>query len=237
MKRVLICEDESSIRAFVVINMKRAGYEVIEAETGEEAIEKYTNALNSKEGKVDIALLDVMLPGIDGFQVCKHLRNLDETMGIIMLTARSQDSEKVQGLKTGADDYVTKPFSPMELVARVNALYRRINAIENKESMQYVEELVSGDFVLNLRNRSLKKNGEHIDLTQLEFQILEYFFTNPDKIFSRNDILKRVWGSDFYGDDKIVDVNIRRLRMKLEDDPSDPTHICTVWGKGYKWEK
>lgn len=237
MKRLLICEDEASIRSFVVINLKRAGYDVIEAGSGEEAIQLYEEALESKEGKVDIALLDVMLPGINGFEVCKQLRSHDETMGIIMLTARSQDAEKVEGLKTGADDYVTKPFSPTELVARVNALYRRINAIENKESMQYMEELVSGDFTLNIRSRTLKKNGEQIDLTQLEFQILEYFFTNPDKIFSRADILKRVWGGDFYGDDKIVDVNIRRLRMKLEEDPSDPKHICTVWGKGYQWQK
>lgn len=237
MKRVLICEDESSIRAFEVVNMRRAGYDVIEASSGEDALRLFEEAKNSKEGKVDIALLDVMLPGINGFEVCRLLRDQDDTMGIIMLTARSQDEEKVQGLKTGADDYVTKPFSPVELVARVNALYRRINAIQNKEAMQYMEELVSGDFSLNLRSRTLKKSGELIDLTQLEFQIMEYFFTNPDKTFSRVDILKRVWGNDFYGDDKIVDVNIRRLRMKIEDDPSNPRHICTVWGHGYKWEK
>lgn len=237
MKRILICEDESSIRAFIVVNMRRAGYDVVEAGTGEDAVQLYEEALESKEGKIDIALLDVMLPGINGFEVCKTLRQKDETMGIIMLTARSQDAEKVQGLKTGADDYVTKPFSPTELVARVNALYRRIDAVQTKESIQYVEDLISGVFTLNIRSRTLKKNGELIDLTQLEFQILEYFFTNPNKIFTRIDILKRVWGNDFYGDDKIVDVNIRRLRMKLEDDPSNPKHICTVWGKGYKWEQ
>lgn len=234
MKRILICEDEASIRDFVVLYMKRAGFIVLEAGSGEEALEKFTASEEAGES-VDVALLDVMLPGIDGFEVCRRLRETSDTMGIIMLTARTQESEKVNGLMTGADDYVTKPFSPSELVARVEALYRRLSKTKSADVATYTEEIVSGEFTLNVRSRTLMKNEKQIDLTQLEFQILEYFFRNPEQTFSRTDILNRVWGEDYYGDDKIVDVNIRRLRMKLEEDASAPTHICTVWGQGYCW--
>lgn len=234
MKRILICEDEASIRDFVVLYMKRAGFTVLEAGSGEEAVEKFTASENAGE-PVDVALLDVMLPGINGFEVCRLLREKSDTMGIIMLTARTQEAEKVSGLMNGADDYVTKPFSPSELVARVEALYRRLSKTRAADAVTYKEEIVSGEFTLNVRNRTLTKSGEQIDLTQLEFQILEYFFTNPGQTFSRTDILNRVWGEDYYGDDKIVDVNIRRLRMKLEEDASSPRHICTVWGQGYSW--
>ena len=231
MKRVLVCEDESSIREFVVINLKRSGYEVIEAGSGEEALKKY----DAEQGGVDIALLDIMLPGMDGFAVCRELRERSGTMGIIMLTARTQEMEKVGGLMMGADDYVTKPFSPSELMARVDALYRRVQAVRSREEVSYLEEIVSGDFVLNLRSRTLKKRGEPVELTQVEFQIMEYFFTNPGKALSRVDILNRVWGEEYFGEEKIVDVNIRRLRMKIEEDPSNPKCILTVWGLGYKW--
>ncbi len=231
MKRILVCEDEVSIREFVVINLRRAGYDVIEAGSGEEALERYDRA----EEKPDIALLDIMLPGMDGFAVCRGLRERSDSMGIIMLTARTQEMEKVGGLMMGADDYVTKPFSPSELVARVDALYRRVDAARQRMEVQYLEEIRQGDFVLNLRNRSLKRDGKPVELTQLEFQIIEYFFTNPGKPLSRTDILHRVWGEDYYGEEKIVDVNIRRLRMKIETNPSSPEHIMTVWGLGYKW--
>ena len=231
MKRVLVCEDEASIREFVVINLKRSGYEVIEAGSGEEALQKY----DAEQGGVDIALLDIMLPGMDGFAVCRELRERSGTMGIIMLTARTQEMEKVGGLMMGADDYVTKPFSPSELMARVDALYRRVIAVRSREEVSYLEEIVSGDFVLNLRSRTLKKRGEPVELTQVEFQIMEYFFTNPGKALSRVDILNRVWGEEYFGEEKIVDVNIRRLRMKIEEDPSNPKYILTVWGLGYKW--
>ncbi len=234
MKRILICEDEASIRDFVVLYMKRSGFTVLEAGSGEEALKKFAASEEAGE-PVDVALLDVMLPGIDGFEVCRRLREKSETMGIIMLTARTQESEKVNGLMTGADDYVTKPFSPSELVARVEALYRRLSKTRAADVVTYTEELISGEFTLNVRSRTLKKNDKHIDLTQLEFQILEYFFRNPEQTFSRTDILNRVWGEDYYGDEKIVDVNIRRLRMKLEEDASSPKHICTVWGQGYSW--
>lgn len=231
MKRILVCEDETSIREFVVINLKRSGYDVIEAGSGEEALAKYDEEPDS----VDIALLDIMLPGMDGFAVCRELRQRSETMGIIMLTARTQEMEKVGGLMMGADDYVTKPFSPSELVARVDALYRRVTAMRSRSGVNYLEELQSGNFVLNLRSRTLKKNGQPVELTQVEFQIMEYFFTNPGKALSRTDILTRVWGEEYFGEEKIVDVNIRRLRMKIEDDPSEPKCILTVWGLGYKW--
>ncbi len=231
MKRILVCEDEVSIREFVVINLRRSGYEVIEAGSGEEALEKYDRA----EEKPDIALLDIMLPGMDGFAVCRGLRERSDSMGIIMLTARTQEMEKVGGLMMGADDYVTKPFSPSELVARIDALYRRVDAARQRYEVQYLEEIRQGDFVLNLRNRSLLRDGRPVELTQLEFQIIEYFFTNPGKPLSRTDILHRVWGEDYFGEEKIVDVNIRRLRMKIETNPSSPEHIMTVWGLGYKW--
>ena len=231
MKRILVCEDEASIRDFVVINLKRSGYEVVEAGSGEEALQKFEDY----KGDVDIALLDIMLPGMDGFAVCKELRQESSSMGIIILTARTQEMEKVGGLMMGADDYVTKPFSPSELMARVDALYRRVMALRSREEVSYLEEIESGDFVLNLRSRTLLKQGQPIELTQVEFQIMEYFFTNPGKALSRTNILTRVWGEEYFGEEKIVDVNIRRLRMKIEEDPSSPQYILTVWGMGYKW--
>ncbi len=231
MKKILVCEDEVSIREFVVINLKRSGYEVVEAGSGEEALEKY----DAEKDGVDIALLDIMLPGMDGFAVCRELRRRSESMGIIMLTARSLEMDKVGGLMMGADDYVTKPFSPSELMARVDALYRRVTAAKSRDEVSYLEEITSGSFVLNLRSRTLKKGGQPVELTQVEFQIMEYFFTNPGKALSRTDILTRVWGEEYFGEEKIVDVNIRRLRMKIEDDPSAPKFILTVWGLGYKW--
>lgn len=231
MKKVLVCEDETAIREFVVINLKRSGYEVVEAGSGEEALQKF----DEEKGGVDIALLDIMLPGMDGFAVCRELRTRSETMGIIMLTARTQEMEKVGGLMMGVDDYVTKPFSPSELMARVDALHRRVMAVRSRDEVSYLEEMTSGDFVLNLRSRTLKKRGQLVELTQVEFQIMEYFFANPGKALSRTDILTRVWGEEYFGEEKIVDVNIRRLRMKIEETPSEPQYILTVWGFGYKW--
>jgi DNA-binding response OmpR family regulator len=177
-----------------------------------------------------------MMPGMDGFQVCKELRRRNGGIGIIMLTARTQEMDKVTGLMLGADDYVTKPFSPSELSARVDALHRRVVLAQQSKESNFKEELKSGEFVLNLRNRALLKNGKMIDLTQVEFQIMEYFFSNPGVALDRMDILTHVWGDSYVGEDKIVDVNIRRLRMKIEDQPSAPKYIVTVWGLGYKWE-
>lgn len=232
MKRILVVEDEDAIREFVVINLQRAGYDVVEANSGEAALQKY----EENHGEFDVAILDIMMPGIDGLTVCKELRKKSGNLGIIMLTAKTQEMDKVTGLMLGADDYVTKPFSPSELVARVDSLYRRVAIAEMREENNFQEELVSGDFVLNLRNRTLKKKGRMIELTQVEFQIMEYFFSNPGVALDRTNILTHVWGEAYYGEEKIVDVNIRRLRMKIEDEPSNPKHIVTVWGLGYKWE-
>lgn len=230
MKRILIVEDEVAIREFETINLQRVGYETVEAGSGEEALDIYDNDL---EG-FDIALLDVMMPGMDGFTLCKELRKRSDSLGIIMLTAKSQEMDKISGLMIGADDYVTKPFSPTELLARVDSLYRRVSkpVITPAPST----ELRSGEFTLDLRRRTLLKDGKNIELTQVEFQIMEYFITNPDTALGRHDILVKVWGDSYCGEEKIVDVNIRRLRMKIETDPSDPKYIVTVWGKGYKWE-
>ena len=232
MKKILVCEDEDAIRDFVVINLTRAGYEVTEATNGEEALQKY----DEFNGDFDVAILDIMMPGIDGLQVCKELRNMNSGIGIIMLSARTQEMDKVTGLMLGADDYITKPFSPSELTARVDSLYRRVVMSEANSENNFKEELKSGIFTLNLRNRSLKKNGTIIELTQVEFQIMEYFFSKPGTALDRTDILNHVWGEQYVGEEKIVDVNIRRLRMKVEDEPSNPKYIVTVWGLGYKWD-
>lgn len=232
MKKILVAEDEQTIREFIIINLKRAGYNAIEADCGEAALKEFEEDPDS----FDIAILDVMMPGIDGFTVCKELRKKSNTIGIIMLTAKTQEMDKVSGLMIGADDYVTKPFSPSELVARVDALYRRVAIAEMREENNFKEEIKSGEFLLNLRNRALSKSGLMIDITQVEFQILEYFFSNPGIALSRTDILSHVWGKAYFGEEKIVDVNIRRLRMKIEDEPSSPKHIITIWGLGYKWE-
>ncbi|MBQ3533068.1 MAG: response regulator transcription factor [Oscillospiraceae bacterium] len=225
MKRVLVLEDESSIRSFIVINLRRAGYDVIEAESGEEALEKLQQNPN-----IRVALLDIMLPGIDGFEVCRRIRATNSRIGIIMLTARSQEMDKVTGLMTGADDYVTKPFSPAELTARVDALMRRSGGAEENTG-----EIRQEPFLLNTRNRTLEKNGQRIKLTQVEYAIMRMFMENPGKALSREEILDLVWGRDYFGELKIVDVNIRRLRLKIEDNPTNPTYITTVWGYGYKW--
>ena len=231
MKRILIVEDETAIREFEAINLNRVGYTTVEAGSGEEALDIFDN---DSEG-FDIALLDISMPGMDGFTLCKELRNRSKTLGIIMLTARAQEMDKISGLMIGADDYITKPFSPAELLARVDSLYRRVEMQSNAVPAKNSDEITLGDFILNLRRRTLSKRGENIELTQVEFQIIEYFFTNPDVALDRSDILNRVWGSAYFGEEKIVDVNIRRLRMKIEDQPSSPKHLVTVWGMGYKW--
>ncbi len=230
MKKILIVEDEAAIRGFEAINLNRAGYKTVEAGSAEEAIEIF-----DADSSFDIALLDISLPGMDGFDLCKHLRGRSNALGIIMLTARTQEMDKISGLMLGADDYITKPFSPSELLARVDSLYRRVELQKGVTKPQSSDEIKLGDFVLNIRRRTLRRDDKNIELTQVEFQIIEYFFTNPDTALSRSDILIKVWGEAYYGEEKIVDVNIRRLRMKIEDDPSAPKYLVTVWGMGYKW--
>jgi len=226
MKKILVLEDEANIRSFVVINLNRAGYETIEAGTGEEALEQLR--LNPD---VRVALLDIMLPDMDGFEVCRRIRASNSKIGIIMLTARTQEMDKITGFMTGADDYVTKPFSPMELTARIDALYRRIGG-----EMMDDGEIQQAPFVLNTRKRTLEKNGQRVKLTQVEYSIMKMFMENPGKALSREEILKFVWGENYLGELKIVDVNIRRLRVKIEDEPTSPIYITTIWGYGYKWE-
>ncbi len=226
MKKVLILEDEENIRSFIVINLQRAGYDAIEAGTGQEALDRL-----KENPDVCVAILDIMLPDIDGFEVCRRIRATSKQIGIIMLTARTQEMDKITGLMTGADDYVTKPFSPAELTARIDALYRRIGG-EGGVASDY---LTQGPFVMNVRNHTLDKSGSHIRLTQVEYAIMKLFMQNPGRALSREDILSAVWGRDYEGELKIVDVNIRRLRIKIEDDTANPKYITTVWGFGYKW--
>ncbi|MBP5166224.1 MAG: response regulator transcription factor [Oscillospiraceae bacterium] len=227
MKKILVLEDEASIRSFIVLNLRRSGYEPIEAETGAEALEQI-----KQNPDISLAVLDVMLPDIDGFEVCRRIRATDSKMGIIMLTARSQEIDKVTGLMTGADDYVTKPLTSIaEFTARIDALYRRVGGEEGDDG----SEIVRGIFKLNTRSRTLEKNGQRVRLTQVEYAIVKLFMDNPGKAMAREEILAAVWGDEYEGETKVVDVNIRRLRIKIEDDPTNPEYITTVWGHGYKW--
>ncbi|MCL1904174.1 MAG: response regulator transcription factor [Oscillospiraceae bacterium] len=236
MKRILVCEDEDTIRDFVVINLKRAGYNVTDVRNGEEALEAFEEA----DGQFDIALLDITMPGIDGTQVCKILREKSKSLGIIMLSAKAQEMDKVNCLMLGADDYVTKPFSPSELTARVDAIHRRVEITRphtdgEKNGAETESDIASGVFKVNVKSRTITKNNTVIELTQVEYQILDFFIRNEEVALDRKSILKHIWGESYYGDDKIVDVNIRRLRMKIEEDSSNPLYIQTIWGFGYKW--
>ena len=226
--KILLVEDEESIRGFLRINFQREKFEVIECESGEEGIRK---ALIEKP---DIAILDVMLPGINGFEVCQTLRNTFPNIGIIMLTAKGEDMDKIMGLQFGADDYVLKPFNPLEITLRVKALMRRIKGEEDSEKVDSIEV---DNFKLDLYSQSLYKDRIEIDVTPKEFLLMKIFMQNPGKAFTRDELLNLVWGIDFFGDPKIVDVNIRRLRAKIEDNSSKPKYIETVWGTGYRWKR
>ena len=234
MVKVLVVEDEASIREMIALNLRLAGMEAVEAESAEAAL-----PLLEKKPGCDAAILDVMLPGMNGFSLCETIRRTDQKIGIIILSAKGQEQDKIRGLSIGADDYMTKPFSVSELLARVEALCRRVgrSASTAAAGEQAPVSLVSGSFVLDENRRVLLKAGQPIELTQVEFQIMELFFRNPGTALVREKILKGVWGENYFGDVKIVDVNIRRLRMKVEDEPSHPAHIMTVWGYGYRWEE
>lgn len=223
-KTILVVEDEDSIRKFIKINLEREGFYVLEAETGEKALDI------AREESIDVVVLDIMLPGIDGFEVCKILREEYDRIGIIMLTAKSQDVDKIIGLQAGTDDYMVKPFNPLELVLRIKSLLRRMD--KNKVDKDII---VDGPFKIDKYSRKFYKNGKEIDLTPTEYAIIKLFIENPGKAFNRDEILNLVWGYDFVGDTKIVDVNIRRLRSKIEDDSKKPLFIETVWGVGYRW--
>ncbi|NLM07246.1 MAG: response regulator transcription factor [Tissierellia bacterium] len=218
--RVLIIEDEDSIRKFVSINLEKGGYDVYEASSGEEGIEII------KSQNIDILVLDIMLPGIDGFEVAKILRKEYPNIGIIMLTAKGQDEDKIMGLECGTDDYLTKPFNPTELVLRVDSLSRRLKKVIDKKA---------SIFTIDVYSRKFYKFNEEIFLTPTEFSIVELFMENPGKAFTREELMEKVWGYDFLGETKIVDVNIRRIRSKIEDDTKNPKVLETVWGIGYRW--
>ncbi|MBC2577476.1 response regulator transcription factor [Peptostreptococcus russellii] len=229
MEKILILEDEIGIRSFVSINLKREGYEVIEAGTGSEAIEK----LNS-EKNISVALLDIMLPDMSGIEVCKYIRENHDNIGVIMLTAKSQEEDKIEGFVSGADDYIIKPFSIKELLARVAALIRRVKKNNDSKKNNLID---SPPFLLDQNKRKLFKNGEEVDLTPTEFSIVKYLMINDNQSLSRDQILEEVWGSVVLYDYKIVDVNIRRIRNKIEDDPSKPKYIQTIWGYGYSFRR
>ncbi len=231
MKTVLVAEDESTIREFITINLRLAGYDIIEASDGHQAVEKF----NANNHRIDIAVLDIMMPGLDGIEVCKHIRGKNLHTGIIFLTAKTQEHDKVSGLISGADDYITKPFSTTELLARVESLYRRVEFTKKLLDTTPRDSIILGEFELDLKKHVLYKRGEEIELTQIEYHILEYFFGKPEVSIERSAFVEYVWGDKYFGDDKVVDVNIRRLRLKIEDDPSNPTHLITVWGQGYRW--
>ncbi|SHK16431.1 DNA-binding response regulator, OmpR family, contains REC and winged-helix (wHTH) domain [Hathewaya proteolytica DSM 3090] len=223
-EKILIVEDEENIRSFVRLFLKKNGYDVIDTDSGIEAL----NLVVAHKPK--LVVLDVMLPDIDGFKVCSEIRKHNDDVGVIMLTARSQDQDKIQGLETGADDYMVKPFNPKELLLRIKSILRRFNDEKAEDTIIH-----DGPFILNIYERKLYKNNEEIYVTPKEFTIMENFMKNPGKSFSREELLSEIWGWDFYGESKIVDVNIRRLRTKIEEMPSEPKYIETVWGKGYRW--
>ncbi|MCL2530566.1 MAG: response regulator transcription factor [Oscillospiraceae bacterium] len=228
-RRILVAEDEQNIRDMVVLNLAATGADIVQATNGAEAWETYL----AEEGEFDLALLDIMMPELDGLELAQRIREQNPRIGIIFLSAKSQEDDKVQGLLSGADDYITKPFSPSELRARVESVLRRVNMPAPAKSPSSV--LQSGEFLLDMRGRWLKRNGARIELTNIELALMELFMQNPGKELSRVEIFAEVWGDASFADAKIVDVNVRRLRLKIEDDPSNPQRIATVWGQGYKF--
>lgn len=233
MSRILIAEDEEAIRELIAVNLTKAGFDVVKTCDGQQAIDTF-----SADGGFDAVLLDIMMPNMDGVEVCRQIRKTDSTVGIIMLTAKSQDSDKVDALMTGADDYVTKPFSPTELIARVSTVCRRVALLKNSQNIIATAgpDSDKSEFTLNLRRRTLSKKGKELELTPVEFQMIEILFDAKGDSVDRDAFLHKIWGETFLGEDKIVDVNIRRLRMKIEDDPGEPRHILTVRGIGYRWK-
>ena len=233
-RKVLVLEDEANIRSFVVINLKRAGYDAIEAGTGEEAL-----ALIQQNPDIQVALLDIMLPGeMDGFEVCRRIRAGNSQMGIIMLTARTQEMDKVSGLMTGADDYVTKPFTPLELLARVNSHLRRyskyLSALKEDGNKDHIYTI--GGLELNEDTVEVSVDGEPVKLTPMEFKIVQLLIKNPGRVFSADEIYERIWNEKAVNTDTIM-VHVRNIREKIEIDPANPRYLKVVWGLGYKMEK
>ncbi|MBZ2387367.1 response regulator transcription factor [Anaerococcus murdochii] len=228
--KILILDDEDPIRQFMKINLDYQGYQTVEASSGEEALRIF------EEEKPAVAILDIMLPGISGYEVCEKIRDKSPMTGIIMVSAKSQDIDKILGLEKGADDYIIKPFNPQELILRVKSLMRRVNLNPAGESSDEVKSLTDGPFTLDIYSKTFFKNDQEIDVTPTEFTILEYFIKNKGKAMTRDEIMKETWGDNYSNDTKIVDVNIRRIRAKIEENPAKPEYIETVWGTGYRWK-
>ena len=230
MKKVMVAEDESAIREFIVINLKRSGYDVTEAEDGAQALQLY----DASGGDFDVVLLDIMMPEMDGITVCKELRKRSESVGIIMLTAKTEEMDKVTGLLVGADDYVTKPFNPVELSARVRSQLRRYLQLGGSE--QKTETLRVGAVSLDDRCKEVRVDGELINLTPREYEILKLLMQHAGEVFRPEEIYRRVWQDEPYGSEGTVAVHIRKLREKTEITPAEPRYLKTVWGQGYKFE-
>lgn len=227
--KVLIVDDEEHIIELITFNLELKGYEVDSASDGEEALQKF------KKIKPDLILLDIMLPKINGIEVCRRIRESEELpdVAIIMLTARGMEKDKVEGLEVGADDYITKPFSIQELMARIKAVMRRWNTLPKERESEHLEY---GALQIDPQNYEVYKNGAKLDLTLKEFELLKLLAVNRGKVFSRNDLLDKVWGYEYFGESRTVDVHIRHLRKKIEDDDKDPHYIETVRGVGYKFK-
>lgn len=228
--KILILDDEDPIRQFMKINLDYQGYQTVEASSGEEALKVF------EEEKPAVAILDIMLPGISGYEVCEKIRDMSPMTGIIMVSAKSQDIDKILGLEKGADDYIIKPFNPQELILRVKSLMRRVNLNPSNQKNTETKSLRDGPFTLDTYSKTFFKDDKEIDVTPTEFTILEYFIKNKGKAMTRDEIMKETWGENYSNDTKIVDVNIRRIRAKIEENPAKPAFIETVWGTGYRWK-
>jgi len=228
-KTVLIVDDEKGIVDILTYNLKKDGFDIVHAYDGEEALMQYSRKTP------DLILLDVMLPKLDGFAVCKRIRENDRKTPIIMLTAREEETDKVLGLDLGADDYITKPFSVRELKARVNANIRRIEA-NAEEDVADAPTDKSESFIIDKQRYDVIVNGKSAELTQREFELICFLAAMPNKVFSREELLHDVWQYDFIGDLRLVDVAVRRLREKIELDPGQPRHVMTKRGAGYYFE-
>lgn len=228
--KILILDDEDPIRQFMKINLDYQGYQTVEAASGEEALRIFD------EENPAVAILDIMLPGISGYEVCEKIREKSPMTGIIMVSAKSQDIDKILGLEKGADDYIIKPFNPQELILRVKSLMRRVNLNPAGDCGEEVKSLSDGPFTLDIYSKTFYKDDREIDVTPTEFTILEYFIKNKGKAMTRDEIMKETWGDNYSNDTKIVDVNIRRIRAKIEENPAKPEFIETVWGTGYRWK-
>jgi len=228
-KKILIVDDEKPIVEILKINLQKEGYTTFEAFDGEEAVNK------AMQEEPDLILLDVMLPKLDGFSVLKKIRE-KSSVPILMLTAREEEFDKVLGLELGADDYITKPFSIRELMARVKAHMRRTETAFKDKQEKENDKFEIGAFMFDYNRYELYKNGKHIEITIREFDLIKFLACQPNKVFSRQSLLESVWGYEYYGDDRTVDVTVRRLREKVEDDPSEPRYIMTKRGVGYYFQ-